>query len=74
MTNEDGRTLEICFDFLAEGCYSATIYADGDTPSALVVTQEVTGPDDLIALRLAPSGGAAIRLENGDQQSSVNAE
>jgi alpha-glucosidase len=74
MSNEVGRTLEIALDFLGEGRFIATIYADGDAPSALVVMEKVTGRDDLIALKLAPSGGAAIRLENCDQQSSVAAE
>jgi alpha-glucosidase len=74
MTNEEERTLEISLEFVGEGRFSATTYADGDTPSALVVTQKVTGPDDLITLKLAPSGGAAIRLENCDQRSSVAAD
>jgi alpha-glucosidase len=74
MTNEDDRTLEISLEFLGEGRFCATIYADGDTPSALVVTEKATGRGDFIALKLAPSGGAAIRLENCDQQSSVAAE
>lgn len=36
--------------------------ADGDTPSGLSISERVVGADDSIALKLAPSGGAAIHL------------
>jgi len=74
MTNEDARALEICLDFLGEGRFRTTIYADGETPSTLVITQGASGSSDLIALRLAPSGGAAIRLENCDRRSFKTGE
>jgi alpha-glucosidase len=64
MTNEQGRVLEIPLDFLGDGTWTATIYADGapnDAPHGtpiIVSTRTVTAADTLSML-LAPSGGQA---------------
>ena len=62
MTNEAGRTVTIPLTFLGGARFAATVYSDGDTPTAIVVTERVVGRGEAIALRLAPSGGGAIRL------------
>ena len=57
-------------DFLEEGRrYTAQIYRDGyhahwrTNPYAFEVEQREVGHDDVLKLRLAPGGGAAIRFE-----------
>jgi alpha-glucosidase len=62
MTNEAGRTVTIPLTFLGSARFAATVYTDGDTPTTIVVTERVVGRGDAITLRLAPSGGGAIRL------------
>ena len=69
LTDEAPRELEVDLSFLdQEDRYMATLYVDGegadwlDAPYALdVLTREVTSQDRL-SLRLAPGGGAAVRL------------
>ena len=69
LTDETARTLTLPLDFLESGKrYRAMIYEDGpgadyrDNPMSLAIRQvEVTAADTL-TLRLARSGGAAIRL------------
>ena len=69
LTDETARTLTLPLDFLEPGKrYRAMIYEDGpgadyrDNPMSLAIRQvEVTAADTL-TLRLARSGGAAIRL------------
>lgn len=68
MTNEGARALSLPLDFLGEGQWTATSYADGEaateprmTPVS-IATRLVTTSDSL-TLRLAPSGGQAILLE-----------
>ena len=70
ITNEEARTLNLTLDFLDEGAtYRAIIYEDGPdadyerNPYSMTIRQmEVTSKDSLV-LRLARSGGAAIRIE-----------
>jgi alpha-glucosidase len=62
MTNEAARTVKLPLDFLGTGRFIARIYADGDTPSALAITERAVDRRDTIDLRLAPSGGGAIEF------------
>lgn len=62
MTNEAARMLQVPLDFLGVGRFMARTYADGETPTALVVTERSVGRDDKIELRLAPSGGGVIEI------------
>ena len=70
ITNEEARTLNLTLDFLDEGAtYRAIVYEDGPdadyerNPYSMTIRQmEVTSKDSLV-LRLARSGGAAIRIE-----------
>ena len=70
ITNEEARNIDVALDFLDEGAkYRAVIYedaADADyehNPYAMTIRQiEVTAADTL-HLKLARSGGAAVRIE-----------
>lgn len=69
ITDERGRVLHVPLGFLQPGrTYTAEIYRDGndahweDNPESIVIeTRQVAG-DDVLALRLAPGGGTAIRF------------
>jgi alpha-glucosidase len=70
VTDEDARVLEIGLDFLDAGRrYLAEIYRDGDAadwktdPHAIVIERREVRQGDRMRLRLAPGGGAAIRLK-----------
>ncbi|MGQ0835581.1 MAG: glycoside hydrolase family 97 protein [Gammaproteobacteria bacterium] len=70
VTDENARALDVRLDFLdPERRYLAQIYRDGDgadwktNPHAIAIeTREVKRGDEL-ELKLAPGGGAAIRLQ-----------
>lgn len=62
MTNEQPRTLTLAFKFLREATVDGKIYADGDTPTALAISDRTFTPHDTIDIHLAGSGGAAIHL------------
>lgn len=69
VTDEDSRTLEIPLDFLSEGTtYTAMIYADGPdadwqkNPTSFEYTEKTVTSSDTLTLKLATSGGCAIRF------------
>jgi alpha-glucosidase len=62
MTNEAERVVQVALDFLGSHRFMARIYADGDTPDALAITERAVDRRDSIELRLAPSGGGAIDI------------
>lgn len=69
LTNEHGRTLDAPLGFLESGVrYRAQIYRDGDdanwqtNPEAIAIEAREVTSHDVLHLRLAPGGGAAIRL------------
>jgi alpha-glucosidase len=73
VTDEEGRQLEIPLDFLAEGRrYTAQIYRDGfhanwqTNPYELVIEARPVQKGELLSLRLAPGGGAAVRFRAED--------
>jgi alpha-glucosidase len=62
MGNEKEREISLPLGFLGDGKFKAKIYQDGDSPRTLnESTREVTKADTL-TLKLAPSGGAAVRI------------
>ena len=70
ITNEEARSLNVALDFLDEGAtYRAIIYEDGPeadyehNPYEMTIRQLTVAKGDTLKLRLARSGGAAIRLE-----------
>jgi hypothetical protein len=68
MTDEESRTLTVPLDFLGEGKYLATIYADGRDADAIKnpypVTISLQEVDALTKLEIwmAPGGGQAIKI------------
>jgi alpha-glucosidase len=73
VSDEERRQLEIPLDFLAEGRrYTAQIYRDGyhahwkTNPYALEIEERAVRKGEVLALRLAPGGGAAVRFKAGD--------
>lgn len=70
VTDEDSRTLEVPLDFLTPGkMYTAQIYADGadadwkDNPTSFEYSEKEVTASDTLTLRLATSGGCAIRFK-----------
>ncbi len=70
ITNEEARNIDIALDFLDEGAtYRAVIYEDGPNadyernPYEMTIRQINVNKGDTLHLRLARSGGAAIRVE-----------
>ena len=69
VTDEIGRRLHINLDFLGNGAYEASIYADSeeshyrDNQFAIVKQQKRVGVNDSLDLYLAPGGGFAVRLK-----------
>jgi alpha-glucosidase len=62
MTNEAGRVVDVPLSFLPPGRYSATIWQDGKMPTDVVETVRQVAPGDRLTLRLAPSGGAVVKI------------
>jgi alpha-glucosidase len=56
-----GRELSLALDFLGPGNYQAEVYRDGGGDQ-IVVERRVLSRDEALSLRLAPGGGAAVRL------------
>lgn len=74
ITNEEARSLEVSLDFLDEGAtYRAIIYGDGPeadferNPYEMTIRQIAVTKADTLHLRLARSGGAAVRIEKAKQ-------
>ena len=67
MTNWEGRDFELPLDFLSEGDYQATIFADGadaaTNATSLEIAKKTVKRGDRLLLRLAPGGGAAVILK-----------
>ena len=70
ITNEEARNIDVALDFLDEGAtYRAMIYEDGpeadyeQNPYEMTIRQINIVKGDTLHLRLARSGGAAIRIE-----------
>ena len=70
MTDKNARTLTLKLDFLDAGArYRAMVYADGPAadyltnPYSLAINQIEVTSESTLTLKLAPSGGAAIRIE-----------
>lgn len=69
VTDEHARDVNFALDFLDPGKrYTATIYRDGEdagfegNPASIVIESRPVSKHDRLTLRLAPGGGAAIRI------------
>ncbi len=70
ITNDDRRTIDIALSFLKEGkSYEAQIYQDGENadwktkPYDLDILKRIVKKNDTMKLKLATSGGVAIRFK-----------
>jgi alpha-glucosidase len=70
ITNEEARELDLKLDFLdSDKQYRAIIYEDGPdadyetNPYPMTIRQEEVNSNSTLKLKLARSGGAAIRIE-----------
>jgi alpha-glucosidase len=70
LTNWEPRDLELTFDFLGRGKYLSDIYADAADadrhPTHIDVRQQAVDRATRLVLKLAPGGGAAIRIRPMD--------
>lgn len=62
MTNEQGRTVRVPLSFLGKGKWSATSWQDGSSPMEVARRASSVGSNDTIELKLAPAGGAVMRI------------
>ena len=66
ITNEDAREVDLPLSFLGSGSYDAEIYADGPKaatePKDSTLEKRRVNAQTVLKLKLAPAGGAAIRL------------
>ncbi len=66
VTDEQARELDVRLDFLGEGSYEATIYADSpdahylNNPKAYTITKNTVSADDSLHIAMAPGGGVAV--------------
>jgi len=63
MAGDDARTERVSLRFLPPGKYRATVWQDGDTPRTLQHSERTVSRSDVLALKLAAAGGAAVILE-----------
>ena len=62
MGNEQSHEVSLPLDFLGDGKFKAKIYQDGAAPTALNESSREVTKADTLTLKLAPSGGAAVRI------------
>ncbi len=65
MGTESARTISLPLAFLGDGNFKAKIWQDGATPTVLDESERAVKASDSIVLKLAPSGGAAVKLTRG---------
>ena len=69
VTDENAREFDISLDFLPEGTFAATLYADAPdahyltNPQAYSITETNVSSADSIHVRMAPGGGFAISFK-----------
>lgn len=63
MAAEQGRPERVPLRFLKPGKYRATLWQDGDTPGAVLRSELTVSRNDVLDLKLAAAGGAAVILE-----------
>jgi hypothetical protein len=69
VTNEEGRRVELYFDFLEEGVlYRAKLYRDADdahyrdNQMAYVIEEKILRKGDRLDIYMAPGGGFALEI------------
>ncbi len=62
MGNERPHEISVPLDFLGEGRFKLQVWQDSDVPTAVERTERAASASDVLALELAPSGGAAALI------------
>jgi alpha-glucosidase len=62
MGNEQAREVSVPLSFLGAGKFVARVWEDGATPTSLNVSEKTVMSGDSLTLKLAASGGGAVRL------------
>jgi alpha-glucosidase len=62
MGNEKAHAISLPLKFLGAGKFKAKVWADGATPTELRISEQGVTSGDVLELRLAPSGGAAVQI------------
>jgi alpha-glucosidase len=62
MGNEKPHEISLPLKFLGDGKFKAKVWEDGATPTTLRESERAVSSTDVLALKLAPSGGAAVRV------------
>jgi alpha-glucosidase len=62
MGTEQAREVSLPLAFLGAGKFKAKLWQDGAEPTALEISERAVKSSDALTLKLAPSGGAAIRI------------
>jgi len=63
MAADEARVERVPQRFLPPGKYRATLWQDGDSPTALERRELIVSRSDVLALKLAAAGGAAVIVE-----------
>ncbi|HEY9029151.1 MAG TPA: glycoside hydrolase family 97 protein, partial [Burkholderiaceae bacterium] len=63
MAADEARAERVSLRFLPPGKYRATVWQDGDTPDTVVRSERIVSRSDVLALKLAAAGGAAVIVE-----------
>lgn len=69
VTDETGRRIHVNLDFLGDGAYEASIYADADNahyrdePFGIVKQRKHVGRGEALDFYMAPGGGFAVKLK-----------
>ena len=61
MGNEKPHAISVPLKFLGAGKFKAKVWEDGATPTTLRESERDVSATDVLELKLAPSGGAAVR-------------
>jgi alpha-glucosidase len=66
MNNEQAREVRVSLDFLGQGKYRSTLYADGAKPKDIVITTDnLSGrlkDKNVVSFKLASGGGGVLRI------------
>ena len=62
MGNEKPHAISLPLEFLGAGKFKAKVWEDGATPTTLKESERDVSASDVLELKLAPSGGAVVRI------------
>jgi len=62
MGNDKPHAVSLPLKFLGAGKFKAKVWEDGATPTTLKESERNVSEADVLELKLAPSGGAVVRI------------